>query len=176
MNILKEKRKELGLTQIQAAQICGVSRRTYQTYEESDVINKAYQEIIDKLNEIGILDGTNYIVNIKTIKSVCEKLFKEEYPEVKAAYLFGSYARGEATSKSDIDILIVCEPMGMKLYGISVRLEEELHKKVDIVTHRQLNDNFKFMEQVLKDGIKIYGTTSITKNRSFNTTYRFGIE
>ena len=90
--------------------------------------------------------------------------------------LFGSYAKKNANSKSDIDILIVCEPMGMKLYGISVRLEEELHKKVDIVTHRQLNDNFKFMEQVLKDGIKIYGTTSITKNRSSNTTYRFGIE
>ena len=62
MNQLREKRKELGLTQVQAANACGVSRRTYQSYEESSNFNNTYNDLYDKLKEMGILDGTNYIV------------------------------------------------------------------------------------------------------------------
>lgn len=160
MNQLRIKRKQLGLTQIQAAQLCGVSRRTYQTYEEGNLGNISYQDLYDRLSAEGIFDSTNYICNIKFIKIVCDRLFKEKYPEIECAYLFGSYARGEAKGSSDIDILIVCPPMGMKLFGIPVELEEKLHKKVDIITHRQLSDNIEFMEQLLKDGIKIFAKNS----------------
>ena len=156
MNELQQKRKDLGLTQIQAANACGVSRRTYQSYEESKNFNDTYNELINKLNEIGILDGSNYIVSVKYIKYVCRNLFKEKFPEIECAYLFGSYARGTANGKSDIDILVVCPPMGMKFYGISELLEQELHKKVDLHTHRQLADNETFLAEILKDGIKIY--------------------
>jgi hypothetical protein len=157
MNNLKEKRKKLGLTQIQAAKACGVSRRTYQTYEETDNLNATYDELIRKLDEMRILDGSNYISNVKYIKHVCTILFKEKYPEVQCAYLFGSYARGEATGKSDIDILVVCQPMGMKFYGIAAELEEQLHKQIDLHTHRQLANNEEFLEKLLIEGIKIYG-------------------
>ena len=157
MNELRQKRKELGLTQIQAANICGVSRRTYQTYEETDAINDTFNDLLNKLNEMGVLDGSNYVSNVKYIKQVCNRLFKEKYPEIKCAYLFGSYARNEATGKSDIDILVVCPPIGMKFYKISSELEEQLHKQVDLHTHRQLSNNEKFLEEFLKDGVKIYG-------------------
>ena len=157
MNELRQKRKELGLTQIQAANACGVSRRTYQTYEETNNLNATYDELIRKLDEMGILDGSNYISNVKYIKHVCRHLFEEKYPEIKCAYLFGSYARGEATGKSDIDILVVCPPMGMKFYGIAAELEKQLHKQIDLHTHRQLVKNERFLEQILKEGIKIYG-------------------
>ena len=36
-------------------------------------------------------------------------------------------------------------------------LEQELHKEVDMHTHRQLVNDARFAEQVLIDGIKIYG-------------------
>ena len=157
MNELRQKRKELGLTQIQAANACGVSRRTYQTYEETNNLNATYDELIRKLKEMGVLDGSNYVSNVKYIKQVCKQLFKEKYPEIECAYLFGSYARGEATGKSDIDILVVCPPIGMKFYGIAAELEERLHKQIDLHTHRQLAKSEKFLEQILKEGIKIYG-------------------
>ena len=157
MNQLRQKRKELGITQIQAANACGVSRRTYQTYEETNNPNTTFDELIKKLDEMGIIDGSNYISNIKCIKFVCRQLFKEKYPEIKTAFLFGSYARGEATGQSDIDILVVCPPMGMKFYGIAAELEERLHKQIDLHTHRQLMNSEKFLEKVLKDGIRIYG-------------------
>ena len=157
MNELKQKRKELGITQIQAANACGVSRRTYQTYEETSVLNATYNELLKKLEEMGYSEGNNYIVSIQGIKMACRLLFKNEYPEVESAYLFGSYARGEATGKSDIDILVVCPPIGMKLYGISTDLEEQLHKKIDLHTHRQLLDNESLLSEILNEGIKIYG-------------------
>lgn len=157
MNLLRQKRKELGITQIQAANACGVSRRTYQTYEETGVLNSTYDELIRKLDEMGVLDGTNYITSIKYIKNVCRKLFDEKYPETESAYLFGSYARGEAKGSSDIDILVVCPPMGIKFYRIASELEDELHKPIDLHTHRQLMKNEHLLERFLKEGIKIYG-------------------
>ena len=156
MNELKKKRKELGITQIQAANACGVSRRTYQTYEETDNNNDTFKELMSKLDEMGILDGSNYILNIKYIKFVCKQVLVK-YPEVKCAYLFGSYARGEATGKSDVDIMVVCPPMGMKFGGIAPALEDLLHKEVDLHTHRQLANNEIMLENILKEGIKIYG-------------------
>ena len=157
MNELRQKRKALGITQIQAANACGVSRRTYQTYEETNNLNATYNELVKKLNEMSLVDGTNYISNVKYIKYVCKRLFSEKYPEVKAAYLYGSYARGEANGESDIDILVVCPPMGIKFYDIAAELEEQLHKQIDLHTHRQLIQNEKLLEQILIDGIKIYG-------------------
>jgi len=39
MNELRRKRKQLEITQLQAANACGVSLRTYQTYEETNSVN-----------------------------------------------------------------------------------------------------------------------------------------
>ena len=157
MNELRSKRKDLAITQLQAANACGVSLRTYQTYEETKNLNDTYDFILKKLDEMGVLDGSNYIVSVKGIKNACRQLFNNKYPEIKSAYLFGSYARGEATGISDIDIVLVCPPMGMKFYGIATELEEQLHKRIDLHTHRQLAGNEKLLEEVLSEGVKIYG-------------------
>ena len=156
MNELQRRRKELGLTQVQAANACGVSRRTYQTYEETETINETFNDLLTKLEEMGIMDGSNYILNIKFIKAVCRQIFSK-YPQVKCAYLYGSYARGEATGKSDVDILVVCHGMGMDFFGMAVELEEALHKEVDLQTHEQIVDSEAMLEDILVEGVKIYG-------------------
>ena len=158
MNELRKKRKQLEITQLQAANACAVSLRTYQTYEETNNKNATFEELINKLNEMGVMDGSNYIVSVRGIKYICRKIFKEKYPEIKCAYLYGSYARGEATGKSDIDILVVLEkPMGMKFFGIGSELEKELHKEVDVQSYEQLIDNASMLKDILVEGIKIYG-------------------
>lgn len=43
-------------------------------------------------------------------------------------------------------------------YGfIDEELREELKKKVDLLDVLQLNNNQKLLQEILKDGIKIYG-------------------
>lgn len=105
---------------------------------------------------MSVFDGENYISNPKYIRLACGDVFKEKYAEVQCAYLFGSYARGEATGKSDINIMVVCPPLGMRFYAIATDLEERLHKTIDLHTHRQLMENEKLLEAILKKGTKIY--------------------
>ena len=158
MNELRRKRKDLEITQLQAANACGVSLRTYQTYEESNNLNDTYNELIKKLDEIGILDGSNYIVSVRSIKNVCRQVFKSDYPEIECAYLYGSYARGEANGKSDIDIIVVLKkPMGIKFYGIAESLKEKLHKEIDLQSYEQIIGNSSMLKDILVEGIKIYG-------------------
>ena len=158
MNELRKKRSELNITQLQAANACGVSLRTYQTYEETNNTNNTYNELVRLLDEAGVLDGSNYIVSARYIKIVCRRLFHEKYPEIKCAYLFGSYARGEATGKSDIDILVVLDkPMGLRYFGIAEELKEEFHKEVDLVSYEQLVNNAPMLKDILVEGVKIYG-------------------
>ena len=61
MNKLREKRNEMGITQVEAAALCGVSRRAYQYYEEDDT-NKVLDELIETLNK-----SLDDFLNIKKI-------------------------------------------------------------------------------------------------------------
>ena len=55
---------------------------------------------------------------------------------IETVYLFGSYARAQATEKSDIDLYIPALPdsMGIKYFGMLERLKEITQKDIDIIT------------------------------------------
>ncbi|MDA1079897.1 MAG: nucleotidyltransferase family protein [bacterium] len=63
---------------------------------------------------------------------------------VKKASLFGSYARNEQDTSSDIDLLI--EPpsdMGLQFIQLKQELEDLLEKKVDLVSFNGLDKYLK---------------------------------
>lgn len=151
MNELKQKRKELGLTQVEAAKICGVSRRSFQYYEE----NPEYEEMRKKVLDIITRAQKNHILGQQFIKFNCAQIFKK-YPEVRCAYLYGSYARKEATPESDVDILVICHNMGLSFFGMAAELSNVLGKEVDLQTIEQLEGSVPLIENILTEGIKIY--------------------
>lgn len=151
MNELKQKRKELGLTQVEAAKICGVSRRSFQYYEE----NEEYEEMRKKVLDIITRAQKNHILGQQFIKFNCAQIFKN-YPEVRCAYLYGSYARKEATPESDVDILVICHNMGLSFFGMAAELSNVLGKEVDLQTIEQLEGSVPLIENILTEGIKIY--------------------
>jgi predicted nucleotidyltransferase len=65
----------------------------------------------------------------------------EKY-HIPAMYLFGSYARGEATEESDIDLLV--DTAGteltslLRLGALYCDLEEAFHKRIDLITVQSL--------------------------------------
>ncbi|MDR1838403.1 MAG: nucleotidyltransferase domain-containing protein [Treponema sp.] len=75
---------------------------------------------------------------------------------IQKAYLFGSYARGEAENKSDIDICIEKGNLRtlFELSGFCQDLEETLGNKVDVVTTTGLSGDFK--EKIGREMILIY--------------------
>ena len=80
-------------------------------------------------------------------------------PVVKA-WIFGSYARGEQTENSDIDILIQPEQsVGLfKLSGMHLDLQDLLHIDVDLVTVKGLLPFAR--KSADRDKILIYERTS----------------
>ena len=158
MNIsLKEIRKEKNLTQDQAAKLLSVSVRSYKDYENSpSKINTIkYNYFVDKLEKYKSIDEEHGLLTINQIKEKCLPVFKEY--KITYAYLFGSYAKGKAKEKSDVDILVSAEVKGLKFYGFVEKIKNVLQKKVDVLDVNQLKDNMDLLNEILKDGIKIYG-------------------
>ena len=63
---------------------------------------------------------------------------------VSALYLFGSYARGEADARSDIDLRVDRGNMVdlLALGGLYSDLEERFDKPLDLLTTQMLSDEF----------------------------------
>ena len=155
MNTLKEIRQSLNITQIEAAKILGISRRSYQKYESSNDANTKYEFLVYKMVQLTKIDEENGVLTIEKIIDVVSKVL-ENY-EVKSCFLFGSYAKGKANGKSDVDLLIDSNVTGLDFFGLIEELRENLHKKVDLLTLDSISNSPDMLKEILKDGIKIYG-------------------
>lgn len=65
---------------------------------------------------------------------------------VMQAFLFGSYARGVADERSDVDILVELDhssPIGLHFIQMSLDLEALLQRPVDLVTTKALSPHVK---------------------------------
>jgi len=157
MKDLKSIRIDKKLTQQQAAGIVGISLRSYKSYENDldKRENLKYNYIYEKLSQINPIDEEHGIVDLEYISRKCSEIF-DKY-KINFCYLFGSYAKGKAKDDSDIDLLISTEIKGLKFFGLVEEIRNSLHKKVDVIEVAGLKDNVELLEEILKDGIKIYG-------------------
>lgn len=75
---------------------------------------------------------------------------------VASLSLFGSYARGEATDDSDIDLLVDCGAIrsAFQMGGLYADLAESLGKTLDLITtdHRDK----AFLGRIEKDRLRLY--------------------
>ena len=83
-----------------------------------------------------------------------KEYFRKEF-HVSKIGLFGSFARGEQRSDSDIDILIEIENDTQNIYDLKWELREYLQKKlnrnVDVCSEKHIKSFAK--EMVLRDAI-----------------------
>lgn len=154
---LKDIRLQNNLTQEEAAQLLGVTRRTYVNYEAGriDKSSLKYKYVVETLQKASLIDETHGILTIDQIRRICSEIFMDY--SVEYCYLFGSYAKGKATEKSDVDLLVAMPVDGMKFFELVELLREKLKKKVDLLDIAQLDNNPTLVQEILKDGIKIYG-------------------
>jgi len=83
-----------------------------------------------------------------TLDTIMEKLrnhkseLQRKYPISKMG-VFGSYARGEATEKSDIDIAVeINGPMGLSFIAMANEIEGLFSTKVDVVPKRSIKPGY----------------------------------
>ena len=97
-----------------------------------------------------MLDRTETINKLKTTQH-----YLREHYGVRSMMLFGSLARNEQKTDSDVDVCVEMIPNLFNRAGVKVYLEELLGCPVDVVRMRErLNPVFK--QQILKYGIRIY--------------------
>ena len=95
----------------------------------------------------------------QTLQKVLAEYFKTQ-PVLKA-WLFGSFARGEDTAKSDVDILVLPDYTkldGFGFFGMWGELERLLGRPVDLVTDAGLATYTR--ESVERDKQLIYERTA----------------
>lgn len=73
----------------------------------------------------------------------------------KRVYLFGSYARRDMTSNSDVDLRVdKGEIRGLALAGFLVDLEDALGLKVDLIPTTSLDN--QFLSTIQEDEVLLY--------------------
>jgi predicted nucleotidyltransferase len=100
---------------------------------------------------------------IYTIEEIKERIrpVAEKY-NLPAVYLFGSYARGEADEKSDIDIMIDrsgTDVIGMhRLGGVYDAFDQSFETDIDMVTTDVFadSDDRRFVGNLKRDMVRIY--------------------
>jgi len=127
-------------------------------------VKKSDTSVINKLKAVESMNS--YILsliyndlnpNVLTIKKIKEQILPilRKYG-INEVYLYGSYSRGEATYKSDVDIY--CEAGNVKTLIEQGILEDELktalQKDVDLIFIGTKMDAF-FQEQLDKDKIRL---------------------
>ena len=156
MNELRKIRESLNISQIEAANLLKISRRTYQKYESLDDLNDdKLRYYVYRFKESTLIDEDNGILTIDFIKKTTAKVFKKY--DIKSCFLFGSYAKGKAKGTSDVDLMVDSEITGLDFYGLVEDLRENLHKRIDLLSLNSIKENAPLLAEILKDGIKIYG-------------------
>ena len=122
--------------------------------EDSDIIS--FLDKQDNKNQyiLSLIENGFNVYTLKQLKDLMKPVFRKY--EINEIYLFGSYARGEATKDSDVDIY--CSKGKVRSLIDQGRLidelEEVLKKKVDIVFDTsEMNEYFK--NQIMEDMIKL---------------------
>lgn len=104
------------------------------------------------------MNKSKQIYTLDEIKQIASSVFSQ-YPTIQSAYLFGSYARCEATENSDLDFMIILKNYDIESLKDELRVEEDLkiafQKDVDTLNEE---DALRMMKSSIeRDGIKVYG-------------------
>ena len=104
---------------------------------------------------------------IYTIEEISRRIIPvaEKY-QLPSVYLFGSYARGTATAKSDVDLIVDTSGTSVKgLFALGALyhdLEVALEKEIDVITvqslqqEAQMPSDERFRDHVWKEKVNLY--------------------
>jgi predicted nucleotidyltransferase len=83
----------------------------------------------------------NMIVKTVGIKDVVEKSLKPLEEKIDYAFIYGSFASGEFSAESDVDLFVVSDVSGLELTKIITGIQETINRTVNLAHFSQ--DEFK---------------------------------
>ncbi|WP_299447364.1 nucleotidyltransferase domain-containing protein [uncultured Phascolarctobacterium sp.] len=98
---------------------------------------------------------TKKVYSIADIKAKLQPIFQKY--NVKKAVLFGSYAKGNAKSNSDIDVMVESNLKGLAFYGLLEDIVNTIGKSVDLIDKSQIIASSAIQKEIETTGVVIYG-------------------
>lgn len=85
------------------------------------------------------------------------RIVLKQFPDIEAAYLYGSRAKGNYKPSSDIDLVLKGKQLDLrKLSSISLQLDDLLLPyKFDISIYHQINNN-ELIDHINRVGVDLY--------------------
>ena len=159
---LKELRQSRGMTQTQVGILAGMSKSQISRMENGtlgspDTVDKVlaslgYEMVIDFRDVMPQnMPTAERILSMLKVYYLCNK----DRLGIEKIGLFGSFARGEETLDSDIDIVIALKQPSLFLYAeIAGQLKNVFGRKIDLVSAKaHMTESFK--EQIEKEAIYV---------------------
>lgn len=96
----------------------------------------------------------NNTYTVSQIQDILVPIFREY--NIRKAILFGSYAKGSAKDKSDIDLLVDSGLKGLAFFGLLEDVVNALGKEVDLLDTSQVITDSDIENEIKATGIVIY--------------------
>jgi len=97
---------------------------------------------------------TEQIYTINQIREKLDSVFKRY--GIRKAILFGSYGKGTATQKSDIDLLVESNLKGLRFVGFTEDVKEAVDKDVDVFDVSHIKKDSEIDSEITETGVMIY--------------------
>ena len=94
------------------------------------------------------------VYTIPELKTILSPVFAEH--GVKRAVLFGSYAKGAATPRSDVDLVVDSGLRGLAFFGLLESVATALDTPVDLIDVSQIELGSRIDREVAQSGVKIF--------------------
>ena len=94
------------------------------------------------------------VYSLEELKSALTPVFEQF--GVRRAVLFGSYAKGQATKHSDVDLLVDSGLRGLSFFGLLDGVASALRVPVDLIDVSQVERNSLVEREIQMSGVPIY--------------------
>ncbi len=95
------------------------------------------------------------VLTLEKIKEIVKPLAAKY--KIKEVYLFGSYARGEATTESDIDFLVFGGDQFKltMIFAFAEDLRDAFGKEIDAYEINEVNQESRFYQTIMKERLLV---------------------
>lgn len=95
------------------------------------------------------------VYTVSELKNILTPIFQQN--GVRRAVLFGSYAKGSATPRSDVDLLVDSGLRGLAFFGLLEDVVSALEIPVDLLDVSQITADSQIDREIKESGVRIYG-------------------
>ena len=94
------------------------------------------------------------VYSIPELKQILTPIFRAY--GVDRAVLFGSYGKGTATVKSDVDLLVDSGLRGLRFVGLLDAIQNSIGKEVDLFDVTHIEPGSLIEQEIQKTGVPVY--------------------